>query len=311
MAEARQEESALIIKKIVEECLQKFEILKWCPNNAKLYDSTGTYSIANLLHQKSKRLRSILGKIAENPKHLASDTSQSTLGSYIPCDESASGEERMYYDRFEYLDRCKVIQRLAKRLEMLKYQYHEWNHQLNEESQIEMTKQRFVMLWESARKEQLQKSISLRVQDLQKEQTISDRCRANAFQTALTINQYYDWKLANTEQAIEDWMTRFDHEKEEQDARFQKARATEKYWNELLRLYEQQAQQILDLEKDLACWETEAEFKEFCHRMATKLQAWWRGVMTRKGYGRFGTSGRNRRKKSKPKDKIKLKKNNK
>ncbi|XP_052902145.1 dynein regulatory complex protein 9-like [Anopheles moucheti] len=302
MAEARHEESARIIGIIAESCLQKFEILEWCSKNAKLYDSTGTYSIANLLHQKGKGLRSILEEIAENPKHFA-NTSQSTLGSCLPCDESASGEERVYYDRFEYLDRCKVIQRLTKRLEMLKYQYHEWNHKLHEESQIEMTKQRFVMLWESARKEQLQKSVSLRVLDLQKEQTISDRCRANAFQAAHTIDQYYDRKLANTEQVIEDWMTRFDREKEEQDARFQKARATEKYWNELLQLYEQQAQQILDLEKDLERWETEAKFKEFCHRMATKLQAWWRGVMVRKGYGKFGTSGRNRGKKSKAKDK--------
>uniref|UniRef100_A0A4Y0BVW5 Uncharacterized protein n=1 Tax=Anopheles funestus TaxID=62324 RepID=A0A4Y0BVW5_ANOFN len=303
MGESRHEESALICRKIVEECLRKFEILECCSKNAKLYDSTGTYSMANLLHQKSMGLRSVLVELAANPKHLASVTSLSTLGSCMSCVESASGEERIYYDRFEYLDRCKKIQSLAKRLELLQYQCHEYNHKLHEESQIEMAKQRFVMLWESARKEQLRESISLRVQDLQKEQTIVDRSRANAFQAALTIDQYYDWKLANTEQTIEDWMTRFDREKEEQDARFQKARATEKYWNELLQLYEQQAQEILDLEKVLQRWEAEAEFKEYCHRMATRLQAWWRGVMVRKGYGRFGTSGRNKGKKSKNKEK--------
>ncbi|XP_050070627.1 dynein regulatory complex protein 9-like [Anopheles maculipalpis] len=305
MAESKLTESALLVRTIVEECLRKLEILECCTKNAKLYDCSGTYSIAELLHHKRLGLQSIVLELTENPKQLPSSvTSLSTLGSSIPVDESASGEDRIYYDRFEFLDKCKVIQRLAKRLEMLQFQCHEWNHKLHEESQIEMTKQRFVMLWELARKEQLQKSISLRVQDLQQEQTIADRSRTNAIRAALKIDEYYDWKLANIEQSIEDWMTRFDREKEEQDSRFQKARATEKLWNELLQLHEQQAQEIVDLEKDLERWEEDAKFKEYCHRMATKLQAWWRGTMVRKGFGRFDTTGkRNKGKKSKAKGK--------
>ncbi|XP_035904329.1 dynein regulatory complex protein 9-like [Anopheles stephensi] len=293
MAESRFEETALLIKIIVEECLRKLEILELCTKNAKLYDPTGTYTIADLLHHRSKGLQAIVLELAVNPKHPGSSVaSLSTLGSCIPLDESASGEDRVYYDRFEYLDRSKIIQRLVKRLEVLKFQCHEWNHKLHEESQIEMTKQRFVMWWELARKEQLQKSIALRVQDLQQEQTVVDRCRTNALQAAITIDEYYDWKLTNIEQAIEGWMTRFDREKEEQDARFQKARATEKHWNELMQLHEQQAREIVDLERDLERWEEEAKFKEYCHRMATKLQAWWRGTMVRKGFGRFDTTGR-------------------
>uniref|UniRef100_A0A182JTZ8 Dynein regulatory complex protein 9 n=1 Tax=Anopheles christyi TaxID=43041 RepID=A0A182JTZ8_9DIPT len=201
------------------------------------------------------------------------------------------------------MDRCKKVQRLVKKFDVLKNQCHELNHQLHEESQIEMAKQRFVVLWESARKEQLQQSISLQVQLLRKEQTIVEEERANALQAAGTIDQYYDWKLASTEQLIEDWMSRFDREKEEQDARFQKARATEKYWSELLQIHEQQGREIELLETQLVHWETKAKYTVFCHRMATKLQAWWRGLMVRKGYGKFGTSGRNKGKKNKGLDK--------
>ncbi|XP_040153621.1 dynein regulatory complex protein 9-like isoform X1 [Anopheles arabiensis] len=307
MADARFEESILIIRAIVAECLRKLEILSWCEKNAHLYDSTRTYSIAKLLQHRNKGLHSIVIELSENPKHLASESCSSyattSLGSVIPRDDSASGEDRIYYDRFEYMDRCKKVHSLAKKHDVLKFQCHELNHQLHVASQIEIAKQRFVAFWESARKEQLKQSILLDVQNLRKKQTFIEGERTNALQAAGIIDQYYDWKLASIESEIENWMNRFDREKEEQDARFQKARATEKYWNELSQIHEQQVRDIGLLEVDLERWEEDAKFKVFCHRMATKLQAWWRGVMVRKGFGKFGTAGRNRGIKGKGKDK--------
>lgn len=135
MADARFEESILIIRAIVAECLRKLEILSWCEKNAHLYDSTRTYSIAKLLQHRNKGLHSIVIELSENPKHLASESCSSyattSLGSVIPRDDSASGEDRIYYDRFEYMDRCKKVLSLAKKHDALKFQCHELNHQLH------------------------------------------------------------------------------------------------------------------------------------------------------------------------------------
>ncbi|XP_058119443.1 dynein regulatory complex protein 9-like [Anopheles ziemanni] len=278
-------------KTAIQEALRKLEVLSWCQQNSQLFDSTKTYSIAELLYVKKRELHEILSDIiGSSDEPLSTESICSDKAGDFRV-SSSSGEARVYYDRVEYLERCKEIHRLMKKLKVLKYQFHEQNQKLHLESQIEMAKQRFIKSWESSRKEQLQHTISDRVDHLEKVLTASALDKTHTIVASAAIEKFYRWKLESTEQEIEDWMNRFDREKEEQDSRFQKVRATEKHWNELHLNYEERQHEIESLEKELISWEAQMQHKELCGRMATKLQAWWRGVMVRKRLGRFGPMG--------------------
>ncbi|XP_053678105.1 dynein regulatory complex protein 9-like [Anopheles nili] len=298
-----------IIRIVIKECLRKLEILSWCCLNETLKDATGTFTIASLLRSRKKALQSIDIQVSRSNDSLEPLSKlPSSNQSLSHGDYSASGEDRVYYDRFHYLDRCKVIQQMWKKVNVLKLQHHGLNRMLHKETQVEITKQRFIKSWETARKEQLQQSLSLQLDQLHEEQLIKTREHSNAIEAAALIEQYYDWKLACIERDIDEWMSRFDREKEQQDSRFQKARATEKIWNELkhnLQLYELEVSQ---LEANLKRLEERVKYKELCQRMAVKLQAWWRGVMVRKGFGTFDTSGKRKKTKSKGKGSKKAKK---
>uniref|UniRef100_A0A182J0T8 Dynein regulatory complex protein 9 n=1 Tax=Anopheles atroparvus TaxID=41427 RepID=A0A182J0T8_ANOAO len=281
-----------LIGAMIEEGLRKLQVLSWCSQNQQLIDSTQTYSIAALLQDKKQGLQDILETFADcTVGHLPSSTSARSSTEHVFRASSSSGEERVYYDRVEYLERSKEIRRLMKRFKVLKYQCHELNHKLHVESQIEMTRHRFIKHSEASSKELLQQTITERVDQLQADLKNIDLDKTRAIQAAAAIEKFYRWKLESTEQQIEDWMNRFDREKEDQDSRFQKARATEKYWNELKISYDQRQQEVDKLERELVRWEAELKHKELCGRLATRLQAWWRGVMVRRGLGRFGPTG--------------------
>lgn len=160
-----------------------------------------------------------------------------------------------------------------------------------------MMKHRFVEYWEAARKEQLQHLIHDQIEQLSNELTLKRRENEQANEAMSATARFYQWKLAQIDQEIEGWMTRFDSDKDDQDARFQKARATEKHWQELREQYEWQEKAITRLQQELVRWKLEEQHKQYCALMATKLQAWWRGTMVRKGLGRFGSNSKNRTKK--------------
>ncbi|ETN60803.1 hypothetical protein AND_007570 [Anopheles darlingi] len=158
-------------------------------------------------------------------------------------------------------------------------------------------KHRFVEYWEAARKEQLQRLVQDEIDELSVELTVKRRENEQAIEAVAATARFYQWHLAQIDQQIEGWMARFDSDKDDQDARFQKARTTEKQWKELREQHERQEETITRLQQELARWKLEEQHKQYCALMATKLQAWWRGTMVRKGFGRFGSNSRKKMKK--------------
>ncbi|XP_050083980.1 dynein regulatory complex protein 9-like [Anopheles aquasalis] len=305
-------EDAPIIRAIIKECLRKLHVLGWCTKNKELHDATQAYSIAQLLQDRSEGLKKLLCEQPDEEDDQArsisseSSTESFTLAAMVQV-SSASGEDRKYYDRFEYLERAKEVTRLRSRLRLLKSKCHAQNQKLHHESQIAMMKHRFVEHWEAARNEQLQRLIHDEVGQLSEKLTVKRRENEQANEAVAATARYYQWKLAQINQQIEGWMTRFDSDKDDQDTRFQKARATEKRWKELREQYERQENTITRLQQELTRWKLEEQHKQYCILMATKLQAWWRGTMVRKGLGRFGSNSKKNRTKKEPTKNAKAK----
>ncbi|XP_052863146.1 uncharacterized protein LOC128269783 [Anopheles cruzii] len=270
------ERSRTVVEVIIKECLRKLQVLGWCTKNEQLCDTSGTYSIARLLENRSHGLHAVLNEIRSHSIDNFSgslDVVSSLDDGEIKFDSSCSGEERLYYDRFEYVSRSKELARLRNGLRIVKFKCHEQNQKLHLESQNAMLKHRFVQYWEASRKEQLRHTIDLQAEQVGNELALKRRDKTQALRATTAIEEYYNWKLADIELQIEGWMNRFDSEKEVQDSRFQKARATEKQWNELRDIYEHQEREIERLQKELTRWTpAETNYPSQANKSGTEQQ---------------------------------------
>ncbi|PSN47746.1 hypothetical protein C0J52_04617 [Blattella germanica] len=163
-------------------------------------------------------------------------------------------------------------------------------------------KYKYVSHWETAREEQntirlseSEETCETKLTDLRNHIDLESRCHVE-------VEAYLKLAISSLEDDIEKWMTRYDNELEDRSDEIQRLRAKRaEHYTELeeLALTYQHHQNEIDAylahkEKK----EAEAAHEEFINRMATKIQAWWRGVMVRRGLGPY-------RKKKKGKDKGK------
>lgn len=126
------------------------------------------------------------------------------------------------------------------------------------------------------------------------------------------IISYLNKHHAELEKKLEFWIDKYETDKEAKQKELDtlkqtKAKDLEKL-QELTKLYKEYEQIVVEdrIDKEKARRKADQEAIEL--RSAIKIQAWWRGIMVRKGFGPFGKKKKGKGKKGKGKGKKKGKK---
>ncbi|XP_058821450.1 dynein regulatory complex protein 9-like [Topomyia yanbarensis] len=277
----------------VEHALTKLQIINLNPTNDELLDPTGTFSIDDILNQKISLLEDFHFLTVKSISHAE--------------EQAVSGVHRSSV-RLHYSNLLLEIDSLEEELASLRRTLHDLQDKFYKRKQLEIAKNRLVNKWELARQEQQIDSLNIRSAEF-REQTKQQRLAVElALDAAGRIDQYYSEQLDNVQTAISDWMDRFDREKDEVESRAQKARARKKRWDEMQAEFEQRAADIAHLERTEMQYHKDAEHRKMCQKYAVKIQAWWRGVMVRRGLGKkekpnVGKRGKKGKKETKEKGK--------
>lgn len=176
-----------------------------------------------------------------------------------------------------------------------------------EEYSIEVAKNILVSRWESSRLEQLSMQLQDRYQALEKCTRSSERHIRISLKACRLIDQFYTWQLGEVQNDIDQWMERFEHEKDDLDGRFQRARAKKRHWKTLMEEVENREKEIERLQKLEDEHHKRIDYRELCWNSAVKIQAWWRGEIVRKGIKLGGRTKMRRKKKTKGKKNHKSK----
>ncbi|PNF40858.1 hypothetical protein B7P43_G15934 [Cryptotermes secundus] len=164
---------------------------------------------------------------------------------------------------------------------------------------------KYISKWERAREEQngarlshSEKRLQDRLIDLQDSTDMELRSHVE-------IEMYLKQAITNLEAEIERWMEKYNTELEDRETELQNLQAKRamkyKELQALASLYQERQKEI---DAYLAYKEKQAAkaaHEAFLYRMATIIQAWWRGTMVRRGLGPYKKSKRGKDKKGKGK----------
>lgn len=176
------------------------------------------------------------------------------------------------------------------------------SNDFQEEFQLEVAKNKLVDGWERSRQALQLKENKDRCETLRKDTLNREVTLQTAVQAGVLTDEFYSWQLEQIQQTIDEWMSRFDREKDELDGRLQKARVKKNHWNDLRTEVEQRTLEVQRLQGVETAHLERIKRRELCLKSATKIQAWWRGEIVRRGIV-LGT--RKRKKKQSKKGKAK------
>ncbi|XP_062552962.1 dynein regulatory complex protein 9-like [Armigeres subalbatus] len=270
------------ICQLLHSALGKLQLIDLNPINEDLLDPTGAYSIRDLLEQNVSYLQNFYQSIDENEVDENGFQRASITDSMDKNDENQ-------FSQWQCAKQCIEIKKMEEDLANLELAYEKLHQERHERKQLEIACNRFVKKWEQVRREQLDQSLTIRSDTFSREVSLQESSLESGLRAAHHIDDFYNWQLAKVETEINDWMERFERERDEVDARCQKARAQIRRWNEMKQEMELLRKEMLQLEQLETEYLENAEHKRLCQKYAVKLQAWWRGVMVRRGFGPFGT----------------------
>ncbi|XP_021698321.1 IQ domain-containing protein G [Aedes aegypti] len=282
------------ICQLLHNALGKLKLIYLNPVNDDLLDPTGAYSIGDLLRQNISHLEHFYQAVDE-----IDSTEKRFLRESITNSQDDNGENQ--FSQWQFTKQCMEIKKLETNLADMEKIFENLHQERHERKQLEIACNRFVTKWEQIRREQLDQTLTIRAEEFCRDIALRETEVESGLRAAHRINDFYDWQLAKVETDISDWMDRFDREKEQVDFRSQRARAQIRRWNEMKKEIESMSEEITKLEQQEMEYVKDAEHKRMCQKYAVKLQAWWRGVMVRKGFGPFG---KGKKKKSKGKKKA-------
>nr|XP_029728609.1 dynein regulatory complex protein 9-like [Aedes albopictus] len=296
------------ICQLLHHAIRKLELVALNPINDKLLDPTGSYSIGDLLKQNISYLERFYQVVHDEELDKKKFVRES-------IDSQNSNNEENPFSHWHFVKQYNEINDMEAKLESMERMFENLHQNRHERKQLDIACNRFVTKWEQIRLEQLTQSLTIRKKSFRRDVAHREREVESGLRAAHQIKDYYDWQLAKVETDIDDWMDRFHREKEQVDFRCQKARAQIRRWNEMKKELEGMEGEIKKLETQETEYSKEAEHKRLCQKYAVRLQAWWRGVMVRKGFGPFG-KGKHKKSKgnkkaakgSKPKSKTPTKK---
>ncbi|XP_069686141.1 dynein regulatory complex protein 9-like [Periplaneta americana] len=188
---------------------------------------------------------------------------------------------------------------------------HEVIAQLKDEIQDTLftndLKYKYISHWEQAREEQNTQRLALtekhledRFVDLKDHINMELRCHTE-------IEDYIREATTSLEEQIQQWMEKYENEMEQRDNELQKLRdqraAEYTKLEELALLYQQRQDEMkayLAYKEEQAA---KAAHQAYLNRMATCIQAWWRGTMVRRGLGPYKKTKKGKDKKGKGKGK--------
>ncbi|XP_058454544.1 dynein regulatory complex protein 9-like [Malaya genurostris] len=281
----------LLISKLIRDAWVKMQILAInSSTNDKTFDEKGNVSIRQLLDVKIKYLE-MLGRC------MLGYSDGSMLSSSEQLERSGSESSSAVFDTRRHTFYAIERRILSRQLENLKRLLDLTHHDYIEERTFEISKNVFVKKWELSRMEQLSLVLSNRYEDLRKAYGETDSKNRNNIQACKLIDVFYTRQLDKISDDIEEWMKRFDLEKDDLDGRLQRARVLKRHWEELLAKFEWQREEIIRLEN----LERQHQERITCKEAATRIQVWWRAVMARLGI----QPKRKRRSRKKPKRKGK------
>lgn len=269
------EQTALSL--LLQNAITRFRVLNLNPRRDDLLDPSESYSIGEVLLQHVDFLDAV--------QYLTVDEPDPALLRRLSKLDSRQGQDNPYsYWHFSKL--LIDVRSLEKQLEVLREVFNDLNEEFHGRRQLEIGRNRFVGKWEPARREQLVKAMEIRELEFRKETEVLERYVGSGMDAARKIDDHYSWQLAKVETDINDWMERFDREKDDIDSRLQKARAKKRQWDEMKGEVERRKEEVAQLEVRERTLSEEAEHRRMCEKFAVRIQAWWRGVMVRKGFGK-------------------------
>ncbi|KXJ83353.1 hypothetical protein RP20_CCG006478 [Aedes albopictus] len=281
-----------IVSKLFYSAWFKLQILNAVPSSTEqLLDGTGSYSIRQLLEQTVGCLETMDRCLWYHGEESSGSSSGELLQT---SDESGGSMDTFDLKRYERY--CKEQRILTRQMNNL-LRLHELTHLDHaEEYSLEVSKNILVQRWESARLEQLSIELQDRYQALEQTTHSSEHHIRSNLKACRLIEQFYGWQLDKVQHDIDQWMERFDREKDDLDGRFQRARAKKRHWEALkeeVQLREQEIERLQQLEDE---HHKRIDYRELCWNSAIRIQAWWRGVIVRKGIN-LGARRKTRRKK--------------
>ncbi|XP_055643586.1 dynein regulatory complex protein 9-like [Toxorhynchites rutilus septentrionalis] len=205
-------------------------------------------------------------------------------------------------------DRQRTTSELKKKVTAVQRSWHDEQHKHDEETQLETAKRRFVIKWEAARQEQLRQIFELRNEELRKEMCLQESEMKSALEVAGKVDEYYNYRSDLIDSEMADWMSRMESERAQFNPRLQQLRAEKANWGEMKAEVKRWDQEIEQMEEWEANYNRELKHRQMCEKYVVQLQAWWRGVMVRKGLGRFGKGKKKGKTPKKGKGKGKAKK---
>ncbi|EDS29964.1 conserved hypothetical protein [Culex quinquefasciatus] len=282
----------------------RLQILNANPaSTGQLWDESGSYTIDQVLTQKIRYLQRIsrcfeASRSEEESLAGGSDYSGTVTLSF---ERWGSGFEELF-DMERYERYCKEQRILTRQLNNLNRLRDLTHHDFIEEFQFEVAKNKLVDGWERSRQALQLNENKDRCETLRKDTINREVTLQTAVQAGVLTDEFYSWQLEQVQQSIDEWMSRFDREKDELDGRLQKARVKKNHWNDLKTEVEQRTLEIQRLQGVETAHLERIKRRELCLKSATKIQAWWRGVIVRRG---IVLGARKRKKKQSKKGKAK------
>ncbi|XP_062554048.1 dynein regulatory complex protein 9-like [Armigeres subalbatus] len=296
-----------IVSKLFHSAWFKLQILNAVPSSTdQLLDGTGSYSIGQLLEQKIAYLEAINCCLLSHD-----DESLPASSSELMQTSAESGDSLDTFDLKRY-ERCCKEERFLRRQWYTLFRLHDLTNQDHaEEYSLEVARNILVERWEFSRMEQLLFQLQDRYDTLEKDTRNAERYIRLNLKACRLIEQFYAWQLDKVEMDIDQWMERFEREKDDLDGRFQRARAKRKLWDTLKEEVQHREGEVERLQLLENAHNKRIDYKKLCWDSAIKIQAWWRGVIVRKGIKLGRRRGKPRRKAKSKGKKSNSKKGNK